>query len=701
MVNATHTDAVYFDRHDFRQVVRQAFPERSDLGGLRAEGTLIQVWEACSRFLGIDTQTLATRLAPVYDVPLAGALSQVQPDALALTPASFCQTHGVLPLRLENGAVVMATADPSDENVRERARFLVGRPIQWALAPPQDIEDAAYLAIAMEAQRQSAEGTPVAALDDNAVVRLARALMAQAIDARASDLHVQPFLGAFAVRIRVDGHLRRLTMLSDLVATSVIRHVKARSGMDPTNQQAPQDGRMNLVHGDREFDLRVSSLPASRGERLVLRFLDQSRVHSLSAAGFSLAALQVMRRATQRPSGLLVMTGPTGCGKTSTLYGMLAELNRASVNIITVENPVEYRIAGISQVDVNDKAGRSFATALRTILRQDPDVVLIGEIRDSETAEIATQAALTGHLVLSTLHTNDAMTSIPRLLDLGVRPSILADSLSVLIAQRLCRHLCTACRVPVVEPLTPGERAFLDITRNRPAYRPVGCNACAFTGYLGRLPVVEVVEMNRRLRDAVAQGESRLEVLEGLREGGLKSLAVSGSLRVISGDTTVAEVMSVVGPGLWRELAQHYGRDTDLADFLAEDQTLEAGQGVLMIGEDDAVAEQVGAVLQPEGLRLVRVRSAEEAHDVLARDETLAYIVGDLPDGCGLQDAADRLALNRLHISWARLPAAVLTPAALEAQTSVLRASGVMGAFVAKSRLATELLQFLRRARAR
>ncbi|MFM7783865.1 MAG: GspE/PulE family protein, partial [Gammaproteobacteria bacterium] len=479
-----------------------------------------------------------------------------------------------------------ATANPLDDNTTERLRFLASRQVQWLLAPPQAIDDAVLVAYSREAARLAAaeQAGNDKSLDQNAIVKLGRSLLASAIEQRASDLHIQPYLGSFVARIRVDGVLRRLVMLPDAVATSLIRHLKARSGMDATNMLIPQDGRMSLVDVGHDFDLRVSTLPVSRGERLVIRFLDQRRVHQLNKAGFSLASLQILRRGINRPSGLVIMTGPTGCGKTSTLYGMLAELNRGSVNIITVENPVEYRIAGISQVDVNEKAGRTFMAALRSILRQDPDIVLIGEIRDQETAEIACQAALTGHLVLSTLHTNDALTAIPRLLNLGVQPSILADSLALVVAQRLCRSLCTACKVPVTEPLTAEERLFVEVTLNRPGHRPVGCKACNYTGYFGRLPIVDIVEVSAGLREAMARGESRLPELGALRAGGLKSLAASGSLRVISGDTTVTEVLDAVGPAFWPELAQHYGSEYRGEALEENAQHVAPGQAVLLIG---------------------------------------------------------------------------------------------------------------------
>jgi CheY-like chemotaxis protein len=355
-------------------------------------------------------------------------------------------------------------------------------------------------------------------------------------------------------------------------------------------------------------------------------------------------------------------------------------------------------------VDVNEKAGRTFSTALRSILRQDPDILLIGEIRDSETAEIAVQAAMTGHLVLSTLHTNDAITAIPRLINLGVQPAILADSLAAVIAQRLCRILCPACKVPVTEPLSPLERQFGAITRNMPGYRAVGCKSCDFTGYRGRLPIVDIVEMNKSLRDAVAGGENRLEILEGLRRAGLKSLAASGSLRVISGDTTVQEIMTSIGPAFWSELTKHYGTSSNIADLDDLDlvpEFVRPGMAVLLMSPEPGQTELLQEALDREGLRLIVSQSAEEAHGILQKNENIAFIIGDVPSSASPEAAVNLLRNNRLHISWARLPSIVLLPPELADQQDVLRESGVMAAFVNKPIRPEDILSQIKRAQAR
>lgn len=685
--------------------VQQVFPARPELAHLDIQDGYLRLWQNLVTASGLDEQSLAKKLAPALGLDYAQHLEDAESAALALVPAQFCQSHKVLPLRLSQRTLVVATGNPFDESLGEKLRFLVNRPVQWVLAAPDAIEIAATIAYGREATRQASASVSEMGLrgdngNENSIVTLGRAMLVSAIEQRASDLHIQPFVGSASVRIRVDGLLRRVVMLPDAVATTLIRHFKAKCGMDSTNSLIPQDGRMTLVLQDREFDMRVSVLPASHGERLVIRFLEQGRVKRLSGAGFSLAALQTLRRAIRRPSGMVILTGPTGCGKTSTLYGMLSELNSHSVNIITVENPVEYQIPGISQVEINEKAGRGFAAALRSILRQDPDIVLIGEIRDAETAEIAVQASLTGHLVLSTLHTNDAMTAIPRLLGLGIEPSVLADSLAAVAAQRLCRTLCIECRAPVTEPYSPEEQSFLQITRNPPRFRRVGCKACDYTGFLGRLPIVDIVEMTPTLRDAVSAGQTRLSALDALREGGLKSLAASGSLRIMSGDTTVREVMDAVGPSFWPELAKHFDTTfhNDPQDSFPEPMAL--SPAVLLMGSSADIANDLSQGLTPYAYRLLHVSNREEAHALLVQDEEIVFIVGDIDDDVNLEQAQLWFLQNRARIAWARLPSAILLPQSLAQVQSALRESGVMATMFVKPLDCSELVSHIRRSRA-
>ncbi|QJQ06558.1 GspE/PulE family protein [Undibacterium parvum] len=684
--------------------VKQAFPHRPELARLDGADGYLRLWQNLVTASGLDEKSLAKQLAPALGLDFAQSLDDAESAALSLVPVQFCLSHKVLPLYMDQLTLVVATGNPFDESVAERLNFLVNRPVKWVLAAPDAIEIAATIAYGREATRQanaSAQelGVVLANGKESSIVTLGRAMLTSAIEQRASDLHIQPFVGSASVRVRVDGMLRRVMMLPDAVAVTLIRHFKAKCGMDSTNSLIPQDGRMTLVFKDREFDMRVSVLPATHGERLVIRFLEQGRVRRLSGAGFSLAALQTLRRAIRRPSGMVILTGPTGCGKTSTLYGMLSELNSHSVNIITVENPVEYRIPGISQVEVNEKAGRGFATVLRSILRQDPDIVLIGEIRDAETAEIAVQASLTGHLVLSTLHTNDAMTAIPRLLDLGIEPTVLADSLAAVAAQRLCRTLCSECRTPIAEPYSPEEMLFLQTTHNPPRYRSVGCKVCDYTGFFGRLPIVDIVEMTPALRDAIAGGQTRLSELEALRDGGLKSLAASGSLRIISGDTTVREVVDTVGPGFWSELARHYGTtfQSDPLDTFPEPMAL--SPAVLLISSNAAMSLTLNELLQPHGYRVLHAATPDDAHALLVQDEEIVFVVGDVDEHITVAQAQTAFLENRARIAWARLPAAILLPASLAADQVALRDSGVMGTMFLKPLEGPALVNHIRRSR--
>ena len=521
-------------------LVKRTFPAREALRTLAVDPSLVTAWKQLAAAAGVDKWALASAIANELGFEAPGSLKTSDPFAVQLLPESLAREHFVLPLREEAGMLIVACAAPHDENTLQRVKFVTNRALKILVVPPDELEWAIVDAYARLSQLQANEiGTLFWTADgkfagngatgEHALVQLARSLLMEAIKARASDIHIQPFSGGGLVRVRVDGVLQRLAFVPGAVLHALLRYFKAQGGMDPTNDRVPQDGRMSLVLGSHDYDLRLSVLPASRGERLVIRFLDQNRVYKLSGAGLSTAAMQSLRKLGANSSGVVLITGPTGSGKTSTLYAMLAEINRTGVSIITVENPVEYRISGISQVEVNAKAGLTFASALRSILRQDPDIILIGEIRDAETADIAMQAALTGHLVLATLHTNDALTAIPRLIDLGVHPSILADALAGVVAQRLFRKLCVACRVSVREPLRHDERLFFELTGERPAYRAVGCGACRGTGYSGRQPVTEIVEMSPALRQQLAADHTDLAKLQDLTKGPLSSLSQSHS----------------------------------------------------------------------------------------------------------------------------------------------------------------------------
>lgn len=514
---------------------------------------------------------------------------------------------------------------------------------------------------------------------DNAIVQLARSLLIESIEARASDIHMQPFAGGGLIRIRVDGLLRRLLFLQGSVLEQVIRYFKAQGGMDSTNSLAPQDGRMSLILGGRDFDLRLSVLPASRGERLVIRFLDQSSVYRLGQSGLSTAAVQAIRRLGANSSGVVLVTGPTGSGKSSTLYSLLSEINRTDVSIITVENPVEYRVMGISQVDVNPKAGLTFSTALRSILRQDPDVILIGEIRDSETAEIAMEAALTGHLVLSTLHTNDALGAIPRLIDLGVHPSVVADAIAGVIAQRLFRRLCAACRIKVNKPLKLDEELFLQATGERPAYRAVGCSTCGGTGYRGRQPVVEIVEFTPEARQYLRSGDRALEKLAELTHGPLSSLSHGAAMRVISGDTTAAEAYRVIGQRFWNDLARDFNRPPPAmaATLLDTEESDTAKVTILLFASKEQDRVAFAGEFEKSGIRVLSTCNPDAVREQLQKDPNIALLVFELDAGSPERNIQLLLHL-RASAAWTRLPAVLVLSANDPGMLEIVDKHGVL-----------------------
>ena len=672
-----------------RAIVQRAYPHRPTLASVAIGTSIRDAWKQLAAAAGVDAWTLAGAIAKDLGLAVASDLRSSDPFATRLVPEKLAAEHLLLPLREKGGRLVIASACPIEGGGLRRTQFVANRKLEVLVAPPEDIETAITSAYSRAAEQQgnaigtlrwTEEGETVSgsATEQSAVVRLGRSLLLEAIEARASDLHLQPFAGGGLVRVRVDGILRRLAFIPGAVLEALVRYFKAQGGMDPTNDRMAQDGRMSLVLGNRDYDLRLSVLPASRGERLVIRFLDQSRVYRLSGAGLSSAALQALRRLATHTAGVVLLTGPTGSGKTSTLYSMLAEINRVGVSIITVEDPVEYRVAGISQVEVNAKAGLTFASALRSILRQDPDVVLIGEIRDRETAEIAMQAALTGHLVLSTLHTNDALTAIPRLLDLGVQPTVLSDAIAGIVAQRLLRRLCDACRAPVVAPLLPDEQVLSDLAGELPAYRPVGCRACDGTGYRGRLPVSEIIEMSPELGRAIAAGETDVAKLGEFSRGALSSMASTAARRIISGDTTAREAMRVIGQRFWTELAREFRRPLSAGALaaLGSDEAPSSGAAVLLFETKPEDAQALATALKEARFRVHATADPEASRRIVEEEEDVVMVIIDLDVGA----EGDNLAmLQRLRVAlaWSRLPALVLVPEHDRALRTLLEEHGV------------------------
>jgi len=498
--------------------------------------------------------TLSEQLGiPYVDV----ASVELDPRIVSIVPEKLARRFNLVPLSLENETLTIAIADHLDIVALDTIASNTGYRVQAVLSSREKIGEAidrCYSRVAeIEEDLQEivgveeAEGTrlPVEELEmeasDAPVVRFVNLLLNQAIEQRASDLHIEPGQDKVRVRARIDGVLYRMTPPSKAMLPAVVTRIKILSGMDIGERRLPQDGRCKLER--KNIDIRVSTLPTIYGEKVVMRLLDKSRlVLDLSELGLEEGQQACYEEALRRPQGIILVTGPTGSGKTTTLYSGLCFIRSEENNIVTVEDPVEYELEGISQVQVKPGVGLTFASALRSILRQDPDVVMVGEIRDLETAEIAVRFALTGHLVLSTLHTKDAITSIVRLSEMGVRPYLLGSCLSLIMAQRLVRRCCEHCKEPY--ELAPATAEKVGLPPDRTYYRGRGCGRCNQTGYCGRLGIFEMLPVNRRLGYLIAGSAAEEELTKAARQEGMVTLRESGIQKVIDGLTTAEEVIA-------------------------------------------------------------------------------------------------------------------------------------------------------------
>ena len=480
-------------------------------------------------------------------------------------PEQLARRYRVLPLRLTDSFLELGTANPFDLDAEKALAFATAREIRLFLLAPSKISekldemykpekaidkllegmgDDEVLTTLKDAHPEELNVSEADA-SQKPVVRLVDMIISEGILSRASDIHVEPEEGGVAVRYRIDGVLRQVMKIPRQAGLPLISRIKIMSSLDIADRLRPQDGRARVAVNGQPIDLRVSTLPAQLGEKVVIRILDsRATVKSLESLGLNPGEADAIKRLLENHEGILLVTGPTGSGKTTTLYSAINQIKSEGVNIVTVEDPVEYRMQGIVQVQVQEKAGLTFAAALRSILRQDPNVVLVGEIRDKETAQIAVQASLTGHLVLSTLHTNDAANAVTRLVDIGVEPYKIAASLRGVVAQRLMRKLCLTCKEVWME--APPERLRRWIPAGTPLYRAAGCPDCAMTGYRGRFSILEILTMNPELERRIAAGEAADRVADAAKRGGMKSLWDSGLAHVTRGESTIEELTRVV-----------------------------------------------------------------------------------------------------------------------------------------------------------
>jgi len=553
--------------------------------------------------LGFLSETALTDfLSQQYSVPSINLKEyDIDPAVLKYVSADIAKKHLVIPISRTGASLIVAMADPSNMQVIEDIRFMTGFKVDAVVAGEVDIVDAvkkyygargvAESAVSMDLDAKdydlsdSDAASPFSDMEsddgivevddfdslvhgavdtvevvdtkedgdvltdnvDAPIVKLVNGILIKGIKLKVSDIHIEPYEKSFRVRYRMDGVLRKAMGLPLKIKNAITSRVKIMSRLDIAARRLPQDGRIKLKLGKgREMDFRVSVLPTLFGEKIVLRLLDKSNLQlDMTKLGFEEKALTHFKDSIHQPYGMVLVTGPTGSGKTTTLYSALAELNKESENIMTAEDPVEFNLMGINQVQMHEDIGLNFAAALRSFLRQDPDIIMVGEIRDFETAEIAIKAALTGHLGLSTLHTNDAPSTINRLLNMGIEPFLVSSSLNAIVAQRLARKICTECK----DQIDVSAQALIDIgvppdeAGNFSVYKGKGCSICAGTGFKGRVALYEVMRMNDELRELVLNGASTAELKREAMRHGMKSLRQAGITKLKEGITTLEEVV--------------------------------------------------------------------------------------------------------------------------------------------------------------
>ncbi len=517
----------------------------------------------------ISEEEIASFLSRQYGVPSVDLSTiKIDPAIIKLIPADIASKHLIIPLSRNGGVLTVALANPSDIFTLDEIRFMTGYNITPVVAPETSIRNAlnryydtaglahSFVKDFQRKEQKEAEAVQgevnlqelFQATEDAPVVKLVNLVLSDAIRKGASDIHLEPHEKAFRIRFRIDGVLYEAMSPPLNMHPAVASRVKIMARLDIAERRIPQDGRIKVKMGHREMDLRVSTVPTLFGEKVVMRLLDRSNLElEMAKLGFEPAALAMLEKAILAPYGMILVTGPTGSGKTTTLYSALTRLNSVGTNIMTAEDPVEYNLAGINQAQVKPDIGLNFAALLRSFLRQDPDIIMVGEIRDYETAEIAIKAALTGHLVLSTVHTNDAPSTVGRLVSMGVQPYLVSASLNLLLAQRLVRRICMECRVEV-----PGSTAALENIGFAPqeakavtCYRGKGCMACNDTGYRGRVALYEVMLLNEEIREAILRGASTSELHELGRKHGMRTLRESGLQKIRERLTTPDEVARV------------------------------------------------------------------------------------------------------------------------------------------------------------
>jgi type II secretory ATPase GspE/PulE/Tfp pilus assembly ATPase PilB-like protein/ActR/RegA family two-component response regulator len=635
---------------------------------------LLTAWASVAKACGLSEQDLARHVAAKHRLnvaDLSGAKSAVD----SLVPEKVARRYTAFPVRANDRQITVAVGDPTDFDLEQALGFASGRVPVFEIAPPSDIVkaiDGLYAPDRLVERLVGRVGTELAdqvqlietsepealtsaELDTTPVVKLTNLILHESVRAGASDIHLEPGRDGGAVRFRVDGVLRNVMQVPTSVLSRVVSRIKIMGKLDIADRLRPQDGRARLQVENATIDLRISTVPTRDSEKAVIRLLDPRNARRLEALAISPSELTRIRRLCGYREGIVVVTGPTGSGKTTLLYAALRELATGEVNIMTVEDPIEYELAGLTQIQVEARRDLTFASALRSILRQDPDIVFIGEIRDRETAEIAVQASLTGHLVLATVHANDAVGAVARFQDLGIDRTKIATTLRGSVAQRLARRACKDCVQPIEGALTQEEARLAARYGVQPVVRTVGCASCGMTGFRGRLPLLEILISNPTFEELVSTGATAAQLQKAAAVGGFRSLRESAIEWVRQGGTTLQEMERVLGDG---------------GDVEAEAQEPQ----ILLVDDDDVNRMTATSVLKKNGFRVVEAADGAAALARLEATPGFALMVLDVD--MPVMGGREVLARVRQSVATAGLPVLVLTGSASDELEATLMDEG-------------------------
>ncbi|OQA91090.1 MAG: Type II secretion system protein E [Elusimicrobia bacterium ADurb.Bin231] len=607
-----------------------------------------------------------------YQMPVTSLdEEQIDPSCVNFLSYDRAKKYGVFPFRMEDGKLLIAMTNPYDVITLDDLRIITGKDLKPVLSSKKDIsnyieeyykvDDAIYdllknivtdtKIVLVQRDKSGRESYNREELqgERSPIIRLVNLILSEAVKSRASDVHIEPYDDFARVRYRIDGYLKNIMKIPNSLYPSLVSRIKIVSSLDITEKAKTQDGRIQMIVGDNHIDLRISIVPTLHGEKLAIRILDAREAKvDISVIGFRQEELDVFNKAIRKSQGMILITGPTGSGKTSTIYAALNSVKSEKSHIITIEDPVEYRLEGINQIQVNPTKDVTFANGLRSILRQDPNVVLVGEIRDAETADIAFRASLTGHLVFSTLHTNDAIATIVRLLDIGLEASVISSALSLVVAQRLVRKICPHCKEIYYPDRTVGESVghLLERFNVEQFYRGKGCAECGYVGYMGRTAIFEILKIDDKIKNIISSAEwSEKELLRYARGIGFNTLLESGIRKVAEGITTVEEVLKVVDVG---EREMSYINEPALSDK----------SKILIVDDETDFREILNKRIKDAGYDVLNASDGREGVDITFREHPDLIIMDVMMPG---MDGFEATKILRSQLKTASIPIIMLT----------------------------------------